>query len=87
MTAPAVRPRAAPPAPAHLDCEAAARRGGTYTVRRGARAVIATPRAAMVRAVVARHVVDARAPLGVYPRPLDLAVPRVCGSPADEGEV
>lgn len=81
---------------AHFDAQAAEARsalagaddahlGGTYTVRRGERVVMAMPRAAMLRAMILSHMIHHRGQLSVYLRLLDVPVPSIYGPSADEG--
>ncbi|GJG86038.1 hypothetical protein tb265_12190 [Gemmatimonadetes bacterium T265] len=59
--------------------------GGTYTVRRGEKVMMAMPRVAMLRGMILSHIIHHRGQLTVYLRLLDVPVPSVYGPTADEG--
>lgn len=55
-----------------------------WTLRKGERVILSTPRVAVMRTMCLNHMIHHRAQLCVYLRLLDLPVPQVYGPSADE---
>ncbi|MCB2407834.1 DinB family protein [Hymenobacter lucidus] len=56
-----------------------------WTMRRGEQTLMQLPRAAVARTLVLNHLIHHRGQLSVYLRLLDIPVPAIYGSSADEG--
>ena len=56
-----------------------------FTLKRGDKVVLTMPKAAVIRTILMNHTVHHRAQLGVYLRLLDIPVPAMYGTSADEG--
>jgi uncharacterized damage-inducible protein DinB len=56
-----------------------------WTMRRGEQVIMAMPRTAVARMLVLNHLIHHRGQLSVYLRLLDIPVPAIYGSSADEG--
>jgi uncharacterized damage-inducible protein DinB len=57
----------------------------TWTLKNGARTIMALPRVAVLRSFVMNHMIHHRAQLGVYLRLNGVPVPSIYGPSADEG--
>lgn len=55
-----------------------------FTLKRGEHVVFTIPKAAVIRSILMNHTVHHRAQLGVYLRLLDVPVPAMYGTSADE---
>ncbi|GAB2780097.1 putative damage-inducible protein DinB [Hymenobacter luteus] len=58
---------------------------GSWSLRRGEQVLMTLPRAAVARTMVLNHLIHHRGQLSVYLRLLDIPVPAIYGSSADEG--
>ncbi|TGE24956.1 hypothetical protein E5K00_07080 [Hymenobacter aquaticus] len=56
-----------------------------WTLRRGEQTIMQLPRTAVARTLVLNHLIHHRGQLSVYLRLLDIPVPAIYGSSADEG--
>ncbi|WP_165370402.1 DinB family protein [Hymenobacter persicinus] len=57
---------------------------GLWTMRRGEQVIMTLPRTAVARTLVLNHLIHHRGQLSVYLRLLDIPVPAIYGSSADE---
>jgi uncharacterized damage-inducible protein DinB len=56
----------------------------SFTMKRGEQVMMTIPKVAVIRSILLNHTVHHRAQLGVYLRLLDVAVPAMYGTSADE---
>ena len=56
----------------------------SWSMKQGGEIVFSMPKIAVLRAFIIKHAVHHRAQLGVYLRLLDVPVPAIYGSSADE---